>query len=253
MRAALVDISRHQGKINGAQLKAAGFCAIAARCTIGWSYRDSWYKNNLIEAHDNDLLFGAYHVLWPENNDPKREATWFAENIAPSGLESPDFIMADLERMGGRTAPQVATQIESLLPALEAEVGLRPIVYTGSWWWNAARYLGPATPTGIEKDYHLWEAEYLSVPVWKTHWDPQDAPQDPRAPAVLGRGWSEWVIWQWTSRGKPIGVQSGNLDYDVYNGTEEEFRQFLNISSPPLAYEQKVNLLWEAHPELHPE
>lgn len=252
MRASLVDTSRYQSKVNGAELKAAGFCAIVARCTIGWSYRDAWYKNTLIEAHDNDLLFGAYHVLWPENNNPQREAAWFAENIAPSGLESPDFIVADLERLGGRTASQVATQIGQLLLAMEAEVGLRPIVYTGSWFWNGSNHLGPATPIGIEQDYHLWEAEYLNPPPWKTHWDPQDAPQNTE-PVVLGRGWTEWAMWQWTSRGKPIGVQSGNLDYDVFNGTEEEFRLFLNLDTPPLTYEQKVDVLWEAHPELHPE
>lgn len=253
MRATFVDVSRYQGKINGAQLKAAGFCAIVARCTIGWSYRDPWYKNNLVEAHDNDMLFGAYHVLWPDNNAPVREAQWFAENIAPSGLEGPDFIVADLELKQSKTAAQVATQIGLLLPAMEHEIGLKPIIYTGSWFWNGATHLGPATPIGIEKDYALWEAEYLNPPAWKTHWDPQDAPQDPSKPAVLGRGWTDWAIWQWTSRGRPIGVESGNLDYDVYDGTEEEFKQFLGLDSPPLTYEQKVDILWEAHPELHPE
>jgi GH25 family lysozyme M1 (1,4-beta-N-acetylmuramidase) len=252
MRAAFVDVSRYQGKIDGAQLKAAGFCAIVARCTIGWSYKDAWYKNNLAEAHDNDMIFGAYHVLWPANNDPRREAAWFAENIAPQGYESPDFVVADLELMGGRTAAQVATQIGLLLPAMEAEVGLHPWIYTGAWFWNGPDYLGPATPIGIEQDYPLWHASYLTPPPWKPRWSPSDAPQEPSEPVRLGDGWDEWAVWQWTSKGQPIGVESKTLDYDVFNGTEEEFRQFIGLDSPPPTYEQKVDILWEAHPELHP-
>jgi hypothetical protein len=58
-------------------------------------------------------------------------------------------------------------------------------------------------------------------------------------------------MWQWTSKGKPIGVQSKSLDYNVYNGTGEELREFLG-SPQQLTLEEKVDILWEAHPELHP-
>jgi GH25 family lysozyme M1 (1,4-beta-N-acetylmuramidase) len=238
-------------KADGAAIKAAGFDAIVARCTIGWSYLDPWYINNLREAEANGLAFGAYHVLWPSNQNPTREAKWFAEQIDGRGNEkSPDFIVADLELTQGLSANNVGDQIKTLLPAMESEIGLKPIVYTGSWWWNGTAHLGPATPLGIEPNYDLWEAEYLKHPTGEL-WSPNQAPQAPKEAKTLGRGWDKWLFWQWTAHGEPIGVQSRQMDYNVFNGTEEDFRKFLGDGS--LTDKEKLDLLWEAHPELHPE
>ena len=84
MRASLVDISRYQGMIDGAKIKAAGFCGIVARCTIGFAEDGTsvgkgldFYRNSQKQARDNGLIFGAYHVLWPSNKAPIREADNF--------------------------------------------------------------------------------------------------------------------------------------------------------------------------------
>jgi len=68
MRAALVDVSRYQGMIDGSRIKAAGFCGIIARCTIGFAedgtsvgkglefYRNSQKQARVREADLADLL-----------------------------------------------------------------------------------------------------------------------------------------------------------------------------------------------------
>ena len=56
-------------------------------------------------------------------------------------------------------------------------------------------------------------------------------------PASLPPGWQDWKFWQWTSGGKPIGVESESLDYNIFNGTENELRVYLGLSEPDLTIE----------------
>lgn len=250
MRARFVDISRYQGQVDASHLSANSFIGMCARCTIGWSYKDPFYINNFKEAAADGLLFGAYHVLWPSNNNPRREAQWFFEQMKVNG-DLPHFIVADLERMGGRKPSSVANQIVILLAEMKSLTGINPIVYTGSWFWNGA--LGPATPIGIEKDHPLWEAEYTTGRLTPNgSVNPSRSPEPPEKPSVLGAGWDEWWMWQWTSKGIPYGApDASNMDYNVFNGTEEDFMKWLGLGNQ-LTLEEKVDALWEAHPELHP-
>ena len=240
MRARLVDVSRHQGKVNVAEIKDAGFCGIVARCTIGWSYLDPFYEDNQRQAKELGMIFGAYNVLWPENRNPQREAIW-----ANQKMGNVDFFVEDIELTQGISASNIGNQARTKMLKLEELRGSKPWIYTGSWFWNGA--LGSATPFGWEQEYYLWEAEYLS----KTFglFNPDDSPEFAK-PKTLGKGWVSWRMWQWTSKGKPIGVQSSSLDYNVYNGTEEELRTLLG-ASPVLTDKEKLDILWLHHPELH--
>jgi len=257
MRANLVDWSRHQGKTD-VELLEDLIDGVIARCTIGWSYKDAWYIHNFMHTKAiPGKLFGAYHVLWPENRDPKREARWFKSQASVDGVW-PDFIVCDDELMQGLPAHDVLRQCEVLAKECGNLFGVVPRIYTGSWFWNGANHLGPATPGGWEHQFPLIEAEYLSVPLiyngrprWPRTWRFGEEPQPPIAPKVLGRGWQEWWMMQWTSKLEPIGVQSKSQDGCVYNGTLNELIIELGIKEPPLMYEQKTDILWEAHPELH--
>src|SRR3990172_2802400 len=103
MRAALVDTSRWQGTVDAAAIKAAGFCGIVSRCTVGWD-----------------------------------------------GSNQPDpFYLgtqaAALELRSGLDPHEVVDQCWTWLQAVEQLSGRRPIVYTGSWFWDGAPYVGAAT------------------------------------------------------------------------------------------------------------
>jgi len=119
---------------------------------------------------------------------------------------------------------------------------------TGSWYWNGAKYLGTVTPGGWEHDFPLIEAEYLTLPlryprVWRFGEEPME-----KEPQVLGRGWSDWWMWQWTSKMEPIGVSSKSQDAIVFNGSYQDLRRELGIGTPQPTLEEKVE---QAHPELH--
>lgn len=264
MRARIVDWSKHQGQTNLLEtVKEWNIKVLMARCTIGWSYVDSFYAHNFEQAqnikanHDPEFLFLAYHVLHPWNNAPKREVDHFVKNMKVDGA-SPDGAVDDLELPntvnGWSTVSRqsVANQIRIQLPYMELQSALKVLVYTGSWWWSSNGHFGSQTPLGIEKDYPLIEAEYTTARWRRGRVDFNEAPEEPKQPATLGKGWTEAASWQWTSGLKPIGVSSQSQDGQVLLMTYEEFRQLLLLDAPELTDKEKLAILWEVHPELHP-
>jgi GH25 family lysozyme M1 (1,4-beta-N-acetylmuramidase) len=249
MRARGHDWSRWQGQTDVEQLgDKADF--IMPRCTIGWSYLDPWYIHNFKTSKEAGKLFGPYHVLYPSNEDPKREAAWFKSNAIVDGV-MPDFIVCDLELTHGLPPSNVLEQCRVLAVECGMLFGLVPRIYSASWFWNGNNYLGSVTPGGWENDFPLIEAEYLTPP--GTTWKFGDEPQEPKEPATLSKGWDDWWMWQWTDRIEPIGVSSKQQDADVYNGTLDELKADLGIGSPQLTDKEKLDILWEAHPNLHPQ
>jgi len=231
MRARLVDVSRYQGVINGKALKDAGFCGIISRCTIGNIYYDPYYENNRKEARNNELIFGAYHVLWPINRDPRGEARWFTSHCGDIDFSVLDDELGVRQHSEGHhtvSGEEILSMSHLWLRETDAIMLMRPWLYTGSWFWNDPKL---PTPAGWEKDYFLWEAEYLNVPSGQDHWHPDQSPEI-TGPQVLGDGWDDWKMWQWTSKGLPVGVQSKVLDYNVFNGTVDELKNLLGVALP---------------------
>jgi len=265
-RPRIVDWARYQGQTTlRALVEEWNIVALMARCTIGYSYFDPFYEHNFAEAQEikndyPDFLFGAYHVLWPWNRDPLREAKWYKDHIKVNGV-MPDFGVDDLELPndpdGWKTVTprEVGNQIVVQIPALASETGLKILGYTGSWWWNSPSHLGSVTPLGIEPELPLIEAEYTDrwyQPVGSR--DFKDAPEAPQFPAELGKGWTlaDLVSWQWTSRLRPVGVQSKSQDGQVLMVTLQRFKEIIGTTPVALTDHEKVGMLWEAHPELHP-
>jgi GH25 family lysozyme M1 (1,4-beta-N-acetylmuramidase) len=270
-RPRLIDWSRHQAETNLQMVVDEwGIIGVIFRCTIGWSYFDPWYQWNFAQAvaikekledfFIDEFFIGAYHVLWPWNRDPLKEAKWFKDHIKVDGV-APDFVVDDMELPNTKdgwssiTPKEVGNQIVVQLPAIEQETGLRCLSYSGSWWWNADAHLGSVTPLGVEKDYPLIEAEYTDrwyMPIGSR--DFSEAPEFPTEPATLGRGWTlaDLVAWQWTSRLRPVGVQSKSQDGSVLMVSVNRFKEIIGESSPDLTDKEKLDILWTNHPEFHP-
>ena len=229
MRPTLVDTSRWQGAVDARALRDAGFVGVIARCTIGTTYLDSFYKDTQQKCKDEGLIFGAYHVLYPKNKDPRLEARWFDENAGEV-----DLVVQDVELSHGLSKSVVVDQAYRWFIEMET---LRPterkIAYSGSWWWTVNQ--GP-----LEEKYDYWEAEYFRQSA-RGGIDMSEAPTGD--PSSLPPGWRDWKFWQWTSGGKPIGVQSQSLDYNVYQGTEAELRVWLGLDNPAPVLEQRVEKL----------
>jgi GH25 family lysozyme M1 (1,4-beta-N-acetylmuramidase) len=236
MRASIVDASRYQGMLDAAKIKAAGFCGIVARCTIGLSEDGSsvgrsldFYHNSQKQARDNGMIFGAYHVLWPANKNPIREADHFLARCGPV-----DLAVLDVELDHGLTKAAIQAQAKIWLDRVAAVLQRKVLVYSASWWWTVA--------AGWENTYPLIEAEYI-VTMPRGGIDISQQPEAPKKPATLAKGWTDWALWQWTSGGKPLGAQSESMDYNVVNATEDQFRGFLGLTPAPPTLEQRVGIL----------
>jgi hypothetical protein len=167
MTEAWKDTSRHNGRINGARIKARGFSGIIARCTIGIAPRDVQYLNSKLESERNGLGFGAYGVNWPINRNPKAEAQHFAANVTdPASPNLPLFVVGDFE-LGTREHPsghheisgkELVEQAVIYCETLEFELGLPVLFYTAKWHWNDPKML-PYIDAG-EKRFPLLTANY---------------------------------------------------------------------------------------------
>lgn len=260
-RARMVDWSKYNGNTNlKATVDAFGIVALMSRCTIGHHYVDPYYRHNFIQARQLGILFGAYHVLRPQDREPKAEVASFKNSMTVED-EPPDFVIGDTELPNTPEGWKLITPhdagrvIAETFYTMRDALSLKVLAYTGSWYWNGSNHLGPATPLGIEQDFPLIEAEYLTLPTdrGRVTWD--KAPQAPRLPSV-GRGWTpqDVVGWQWTDGLVPIGCGLDGIKYQdgqVLIPTYEEFLALIG-KTHPVSDRQKLDLLWEAHPELHP-
>jgi GH25 family lysozyme M1 (1,4-beta-N-acetylmuramidase) len=89
-------------------------------------------------------------------------------------------------------------------------------MYSRAGWVN--QYLAGAAWLD---DYDWWLATYLT-----------SGAEHP-GPPVLPKGVTSWLIHQTSSHGKGIGSESGNMDYDRWNGTVEDVYAYAGISQPP--------------------
>ncbi len=75
----------------------------------------------------------------------------------------------------------------------------------------------------------------------------------------LPKGWTNWSIWQYSSRIQlPAADVAGTFfdhqyDWNVIQGSYEEFKSFVSMGGEAgLTDHEKLMILWNAHPELHP-
>ena len=82
--------------------------------------------------------------------------------------------------------------------------------------------------------YNLWIAQYAA-----TRWIPwlNTVPTDERKQPRLPKGATEYRLWQFSAdgnkRGKAAGVQSRDIDLDVYNGSLDDVKAWLRIDQQP--------------------
>jgi hypothetical protein len=256
----MVDWSKYNGKTNlKATVDEFGIVALMARCTIGHAYVDPYYYHNFQQARDLGVLFGAYHVLRPQERAPAAEVAWFKKYMTLDG-EPPDFAVGDCELPNKPidwkliTPKEAGQVITATFYTMRASLAIKILTYTGSWWWNGKDHLGSVTPLGMEKDFPLIEAEYLTLATdrGRVEWD--KAPEAPRLPSP-GRGWKpeDIVSWQWTDGLRGVGCgPDGNkyMDGQVLIPTYDEFLALIG-KTHPVSDKAKLDRLWEHHPELH--
>jgi len=177
------DVSDYQGAFDW---KGTGVAFGYARVSDGVGFLDDQFDGNWSRMKDAGIRRGAYQFFEPSQSATD-QANLVVKKVGKLGAgDLPAMI--DIEVTDGASPGEMASAIRTWLEVVERGTGLRPIIYTGSYFWEDN--VG-ATDFG---DYPIWIAAY--------------GPPCPSLPA----GWSNWTFWQYSDGG-------GALDHDVFNGS----------------------------------
>jgi GH25 family lysozyme M1 (1,4-beta-N-acetylmuramidase) len=218
-----------------AKAQDSKFCFIrAAYSTV----EDEDFKFNW--EHSKGILRGAYQ-FYDYRYTAKSQADMFVKLMGSDWGELPPVIDVEQPLENGQPVPfpnamAYQTGVMTWLKTVEAACGKRPIIYTGQ---NIIKYGLRINSTSPLTKYPLWIAEYRA-PTGNPNFTP----------------WPGWAFWQWGTPaiGLAYGMESRELDADLYNGSYEDLLLFCGINVPPvveLSDKEKLERLWKSHPEIH--
>mgnify|MGYP005819722359 CR=1 FL=1 len=234
-----VDISHYQGLVNFNTIAAhqPKVTFIAAKASEGANVKDDQFDRNWAEMKRINVCRMAYHYVRFQYS-----ASVQKENLLSATTDwdwEHDRLVLDFEQESS-TPAQITDLANTLMALLRTVTGRLPILYSRAEWVNR-KMIVSRMPNNVD----WWLANYLRpLP------EPQNTPEM-TPPPTLPYGVTRWLIHQTGDHCSPFGVQSAHLDYDRWNGSEQDVRTYFGYGEqeePTL--EQKVNKLWQAHPEL---
>ena len=192
----IVDVSKHQGKINWDRLAPhLAFCIIKASGLYG-NGSDPYYAHNVEGAVAHGVPFHSYHFLYCVTEvQAKRDAKLFFETVKAAG-KWPLFWVLDCESQWGikdNQAAPIARIFEDELRRLAKEQGPGDI--------RVALYVAQEKYKDWAFDYSHFA--YVWIPGYRDKYKPP-MPCD---------------MWQYTSKGTLPGI-SGNVDLNKLMGTK---------------------------------
>jgi GH25 family lysozyme M1 (1,4-beta-N-acetylmuramidase) len=242
-----IDISHWNGAVNFDVIKAhqPKVCFIAAKATESDYFKDDQFDYHWAEMKRIGVGRIAYHFV-RFNKEAQPQVNKLLSATTDWDWEH-DRIALDCEVAGGVSWVKITEIVAQAMQLLKQRTGRYPIIYSRKNWVDL--HLDPSVTPIDQADW--WLANYLANVEYPNYQN------EKMPPPPLPEGASKWLIHQTGSQCRPIGVASHYLDYNRWNGTEADVRQYFGMDAskpepvpePPL--ERKVEMLWEAHPELH--
>ena len=210
-----IDVSHYQEGIDwellrNASLDTSPVSFVFIKATEGTTLLDDNFNLNFYEAKQNDFVRGAYHFFLPDV-DARAQARFFLKQVHLEPGDLPPVL--DVEKTGGLTVAQLRKAVKTWLDIVEAEYGVKPIIYTGY------RFKLDYLNTPVFNEYPYWIAHYYVERL------------EYKGP---------WHFWQHTDCGRVDGIR-GNVDCNIFNGSMEELMR-LTIPEPDLSVEPEDTL-----------
>jgi lysozyme len=205
-----IDVSRWQGRIDWAAVRAAGTQFAFIKATEGGDHIDPRFSENWYGAARAGVPRGAYHFMyWCRPAD--QQASWFRRSVPSDPTALPPVL--DLEWNGhSRTCPRklpretALAEVKLMLREMEAHTGKRPIIYTD-----------------ITFHRDVLEGELHDYP----HWVRSVAAE----PHERYRN-RQWTLWQYTTTGRVPGI-GGDVDRNAFYGSAADWAKFLATDCDP--------------------
>jgi lysozyme len=199
-----VDVSAYQGTIDWDVLAEEDIDFAWIKATEGSSYQDPRFADNWAEAHDTDLLVGAYHFLSVDSPGTD-QATNVIATVSRNRGDLPVVVDVECYSQYCDSPPPAGTVkkvLDPLLLAIEQHYGRPAVLYATRDWYE--RYLAGSYP-----DNPIWFRSVATSPHLT----------DDR----------EWTVWQWSAREKLDGYDGDEefIDMNAFRGDREELESLL--------------------------
>lgn len=196
-----IDVSKWQGTIDWARVKAAGVKYAFIRVSDGIATIDDKFVPNWVGAGAQGIPRGVYQFFRP-HRDPIAQADIVIDHLLEHGLgELPPVI--DVEATNDQSPAVIAQKVGQWIDHVEAALGVTPIIYTGRYFWND----------------NVGSSAFAGYPLWIAHYTSAACPNIPDA-------WGDWGFWQYSSTGRVDGI-AGDVDMNRFNGSENDLRALI--------------------------
>ena len=192
-----VDVSNYQGDIDWDILEEQGVRFAFIKATEGSGHVDESVRQNLERASETDIKLSAYH-FFSFDSAGETQAANFISVVPADKIDMPPVV--DIEyyadkRKNKPSKEEAENILQPLLSELEEYYGVKPIIYTTLPVYR--RYVKENF-----SDYPLW--------IRSVNFEPDLI---------------DWKFWQYCDSGELEGYNGDEkcIDFNVYNGTEEEF------------------------------
>ncbi|MCP4500912.1 MAG: hypothetical protein GY822_13205 [Deltaproteobacteria bacterium] len=200
-----IDVSKWQGEVNWQQVSQDGIDFAFIRVSDGLNFVDAQFDRNWREAKANGVQRGAYQ-FFRQDLDVIAQADLLLDMMGELQIgDLPPVI--DVESTDGQDAATIVANVQAWVDHVEAATGVKPIIYTGRYFWN---------------DNVGGSDAFVAHPLWVPNYG-VTCPQTPEA-------WGQWSFWQDTSSGSVAGVD-GNTDMNFFNGAAAALQE-LAVGDP---------------------
>jgi lysozyme len=223
-----IDVSKLNGYINWEAVKSEGISFAYVRATQGYASSD-WSESNAFDnkfienmnsAIKNNILVGAYHVVYPNvnkgNSEAIKEANYFISKIKAYyknyKLLPP---MIDFEKSSSYYSKQTLTDwVKTFAEEIESQLGIKPIIYMNEFYSDSKVYLN-------QLPYKLWIAKYKVGTNINTIEELEN-----EYPSFKPN--KDYLFWQFTETASDIsGISSTFVDKDLFNGSINDLKKIL--------------------------
>jgi len=214
-----IDVSKWQGTIDWTKVKSAGYAFAFIRVSDGLNTPDAKFAANWSATKSVGIIRGAYQFFRPSQS-ATAQADLMIEKLG--GQYTPGDLppVIDVEDDGGLSPTTVATRVRTWVDRVEAALGVKPIVYTGKYFWRDE----VGSPASFAPNA-LWIAQYTSL-----------------CPDIPGP-WAKWTFWQYTDSGSVPGI-AGPVDTNRFNGSLAQLQAFAASAPPkplPFSWQRNTN------------
>ncbi|QCR21386.1 glycoside hydrolase family 25 protein [Pontibacter sp. SGAir0037] len=196
-----IDVSKHSGKIDWLKVSQQQIHFAYIKATEGTSYLDPKYKVNYSGAKESGLKTGVYH-FFRFNKSGKEQAENFLKHVSLGQDDLPPVI--DVEDWGNKNhkkkPAQITEEIRAFIDLVEKKTGRDVIIYTNESSYKS--YIEGHFDTSL-----IWICTFRKEPRMEN---------------------DRWIFWQ-HSHDKPLDGVEGWVDWNTFNGKEEDWTNFARL------------------------